>query len=360
MRGFDYLTLGGHQPGRHLTRVGLGQFPTPVTCERSRAGTLFVKHDEATHERYGGNKLRKLEFLLGAALARGTPYVATFGAAGSNHALATALHARGLGLQPIAFLSRQARTPMVADTLAAHCRLGTRLIYAGVGAQRRKALRDTLVPLGGRTSVIPMGGSSWLGAMGYIAAAAELAAQIDNGELPVPARIVVPLGTMSTVIGLAMGLAQLALPTQVVAVRVVDAVVANPDRLRRLGDVWSGRLARIVPTLDLAGWLDRIEIVDDQFGDGYARPTAASAAALVVAREDLNLTLENTYSGKALAAALALLPGVAGPTLFWNTYAGGVPALPAIGTPRSAVPDELAFYCSGAGAGGSGSSAAGG
>ena len=346
MTGYSYLPSLDAQLARRLHRVPLGSFPTPVSCHETPAGTLFVKHDEATHPVYGGNKLRKLEYLLGAVLARGTPYVATFGGADSNHALATALHAAGLGLTPIAFLSRQPRTPTIGATLITHTRIGTRLVYAGAGAGRRAALRNTLRPLAGEASVIPTGGSSWLGAVGYIAAAAELAAQVRAGELPEPRRIVMPLGTMSTVIGLAMGLAATDLTSRVVAVRVVDPRIANASRLAKLGRIWSTRLRRLAPRLTTNGWLERIDIDEQQYGQGYARATAASENAVALASNAFGLALENTYSGKALAAALEHIGEVRGPTLYWNTYAGRLPALPATNTSATTVPAELGVYLS--------------
>ncbi|MEO1034165.1 MAG: pyridoxal-phosphate dependent enzyme [Pseudomonadota bacterium] len=346
VHGFCYLPELSPAIAARTPRIALGDFPTPVSAIRTPAGTVFVKHDEQAHPRYGGNKLRKLEFLLADAIARERRVIATFGAAGSNHALATALHGKALGLRTIAFLSRQARTPATSATLAAHVKLGTRLTYLGHGGERRRTLRETLRPLHGNVAVIPMGGSSWLGVLGFIAAAAELRAQIAAGALPMPTRIVLPLGTMSTAIGLALGLALTRLPVRVTAVRVVDRSIANPERLRRLGDAWSGRLTQIDPQLDCGSWWQRIDIDESQFGKGYAKPTAASRAALDVAA-NAGLTLENTYSGKAFAALLATLADAGGPTLFWNTYAGKTPSLPSYGVSPTVVPAELAYLSSG-------------
>ncbi len=110
-----------------LPRVGLCTLPTPLAplpIDGAPAG-LMVKRDDLTSALYGGNKVRKLEFLLGQALAEKRTSVLTFGAYGSNHALATAVHARALGLEPHVVLSPQAPGPFAAATLRAHAGLGT-------------------------------------------------------------------------------------------------------------------------------------------------------------------------------------------------------------------------------------------
>ncbi|MEM8981665.1 MAG: pyridoxal-phosphate dependent enzyme [Pseudomonadota bacterium] len=343
MHGYGYLYRQSRQLARRVSRLGIGTYPTPISAVRTRHGQLFVKHDDRAHARYAGNKLRKLEFLLADAVARQCRYVATFGAAGSNHALATALHARALGLQPIAFLSRQAATSRVATTLACHRRIGTTLIYAAPDDSGHAAVRETLLSLGKRVAVVPMGGSSWLGALGFIAAAAELREQIEANILPTPSRIVIPLGTMGSVIGLAMGLHLSELPTRVHAVRVVNESIANDDRLVAVGERWREHIEIIDPDIKLAGWQRRVTVDHAQFGQGYARATDASEDARRIAAEDASLELENTYSAKAFAGWLAHDTMADDRTLFWNTFDPRTPALPSYGQATTTVPNELAY-----------------
>ncbi len=337
--GVDYLDAISTRVAAKVARLPLGTYPTPVKRVQVPTGAFWVKHDEIAHPRYAGNKLRKLEYLLASAKQRGATTVATFGAAGSNHALATALHARDQGLRTLAFLSRQPVTPNLAATLRAHHALGTQIVYCGGDRRSRgRIVRDTLRTLNTPFAVIPMGGTSWLGMLGFVAGAAELRAQIDAQALPAPMAIVMPLGTMGSVIGLAIGLELMRLPTRIAAVRVVDGATANDARLRRLGDGLLMRLKNLDPTLQAHNWWRRIEL------DGSTGVTVASQAAVALAANSAGLRLENTYSGKALAALLAKLHENRDETLFWNTYSGQVPVFAAQNSAPDALPPELRAY----------------
>ena len=226
-----------------LPLAGIAQLPTPVEefagHAVERVGELAIKRDDLTSAAYGGNKVRKLDFLLGDALAKGAKSVLTFGAYGSNHALATAVHARALGLEPHVVLSPQAVGPFAAATLRAHAGLGTVIHpvdgWDGVpeGARVSAALteRDGIEPLD-----IPMGGTNALGAIGYVNAAVEVVDQlrelnadidaVDLSDYLRPDVIYVAAGTLGTAIGLAVGLAAVGAHTRIVAVRVTPAEVA--------------------------------------------------------------------------------------------------------------------------------------
>lgn len=333
--GYSYLDA--QHPGlTRLPRELLGQFPTPVSCHETERLRVFVKHDDLTHPVYGGNKLRKLEYLLGQAIGRGHRAVATFGAVGSNHALATAIHARALGLDCLCLLVGQPPTPAVRRTLNMHLAIGTRLVpWRGFRredpALYRRLFRGS--DTAHRPRVIPIGGSSWHGAVGYVNAAFELARQVRAGQVPEPARIYIPLGTMGTVAGLAAGLAAAGLGTRLVAVRVVVEQVADEARTVRLAEKTATLLRRLdagFPALSSRHL--NLEFRHEFLGDGYAIPTAAAGAAVDWAAEHLGLKLETTYSGKALAALLAdAAAGRFGTSdiLFWNTYSSAPLPVPA-------------------------------
>ena len=186
---------------RRLPHVALLAGPTPVRVADGPAGRVACKLDGATSPVYGGNKVRKLEVLLGQALAHDCRRVATFGAAGSNHATATAVHAAQRGLRCVNFLSRQRRTPWIADNLRRQVAAGATLVWVdGDRASRERQARDYLAATDEPTWLIPMGGSSPAGTVGYVNAGLELAAQIDEAEAPAPDRLYVPLGTMGTAV----------------------------------------------------------------------------------------------------------------------------------------------------------------
>ena len=182
----------------NLTYVPLGEFPTPVQrLERlgNQLGNiqLYIKRDDLSGKVYGGNKPRKLEFLLGNAIRSKAKEVITFGGVGSNHALATAIYARQLGLKSISMLMPQPNACYVRSNLLMSHFSGAELHLCGAGlespinmplvymATTYQVLRHAL-KCGRLPQLIPAGGSSPLGVAGFVNAAFELKQQIANVE----------------------------------------------------------------------------------------------------------------------------------------------------------------------------------
>jgi D-cysteine desulfhydrase len=291
---------------------------TPV--EEVAALGAWVKRDDLTAAPLGGNKVRKLELLLADARARGHRALLTVGGTGSNHVLATAIYARRLGFAAThAVLFPQPECAAVTLRLAQLRELGVETTRAGgklgvpLAAARRVAA--ALARGQGRPYVIGPGGSSPLGSLGYVGAALELAEQVRAGVCPAPRAIYVPLGSGGTAAGLLVGLALAGLDgARVVAVQVVPWPWASEAAVRGLARRTAALLLRLGVRAPAPGAL---EVVRDQLGPGYGAPTAAAEAAVARAAA-AGLTLETTYSGKALAALLARRePGA----LFWLTYA---------------------------------------
>lgn len=310
-----------------LPRILLADLPTPVsgmTVSTARGQRdISIKHDDVTAQAYGGNKVRKLEYLLRRAQDCRARRVATFGTVASNHALATALYAGSLGVECTCLLSHQSRTPLAAPVLNTHLRIGTEIVQLGGNrAERVRTMRQTLQ--GRQICLIPAGGSNWLGAVGFVNAGLELAAQVADGEIAPPDRLYVASGTMGTAAGLALGLALAGLPTEVHAIRVTHDFIANRRAMQRLvaktGMVLNS-LDESVPA-DLADRI-RLHFRDEFFAGGYARSDETTDRAVSIARDELGLTLETTYTGKAMAAMLHDLdqPETDEQSLlFWNTY----------------------------------------
>lgn len=323
----NHLATAYPRLAARLPRTRLADLPTPLV-ERpvaTRAGNrrVAIKCDDRTGRLYGGNKVRKLEYLLFRAADRCAQRVATFGTVASNHALATTLYARSVGLACTCFLSHQTRTANAPRVLNLHLQNHTELVpYGGSYAQRVGLLRTHL--WNRRAWVIPAGGSSWLGAVGFVNAGLELAAQIEAGEVSLPDRLYVANGTMGTAVGLALGLALAALPIEVQAVQVTEDFIASPGRMRRL----LLKTAAMLHALDPAVPADLADRARYRFrcgflGDGYAKSNPATERAVGIARDELGLSLEATYTGKAMAAMLYDLDQkhCAGQSmLFWNTY----------------------------------------
>jgi 1-aminocyclopropane-1-carboxylate deaminase/D-cysteine desulfhydrase-like pyridoxal-dependent ACC family enzyme len=284
----------------------LGRFPTPVERVRglvSERVELWVKRDDQSGAAYGGNKVRKLEFLLAEARAAGSARVATLGGYGSHHVLATAIYGAQAGLSVEAVVFPQPLNAHVREQLLAD---------AAAGAQLRPTSGYLGVPLAvwrarsaPGTHWIAAGGSSVTGTLGYLSAACELREQIERGELPRPDVIYVALGSNGTAAGLLAG-GWDPVPLELVAVRVTDRLVAGASKVRRLADATAARCAQLlgVPALPRRGVAPLLRVVHDQFGGGYGRSTPAAEAAVGRAAAT-GLVLEPTYTGKCLAALLA-------------------------------------------------------
>jgi len=294
----------------------LGDFPTPVVrlaAVGARLGHphLYVKRDDLSGRSYGGNKVRKLEFTLADARARGCDTVVTFGAAGSNHVLATTVYGKRLGLRTVAVLADQAPQAYVRRNLLAD--QGQGLVPVAARGPIDAAARGVLTwarlrATGARPCLLPPGGSSLVGTLGYVEAALELEAQVRAGLLPAPELVVVPAGTCGTLAGLVAGLALTDLPTRVVGVRVYGRSGANPTVVRRLAGGALALLRGLDPSVPAPALrADRFVLRDDWYGPGYARFTPEGEAAVRLAADLEGLALEGTYSGKAFAAFLDLM-----------------------------------------------------
>lgn len=323
----DYLVNAYPALAGKLRKVALANLPTPVgRCAipvASGVRDIGIKYDNLTSSYYGGNKLRKLEYLLQHSIDKRAKRVATFGSVASNHALATTLYAGRLDLGCTCLLSHQVNSPAVARVLRLLMQFDAEIIrYGGDYRSRVETMRKHV--RGRRSWVIPLGGSSWRGAAGYVGAGLELAAQVEAGEIDAPARIYIATGTMGSAGGLALGLALAGLQSVVQAVRVSPEEIMNRRRLDHL----MAKTASMLNALDPGIPADlhrraQIQVRDAFFAGGYARSNAATDAAIEVARDALGLDLEPTYTGKAMAALLhdagrarhrdAFL-------MFWNTY----------------------------------------
>jgi D-cysteine desulfhydrase len=327
------LALHDRFPGtKNLAHVTLACLPTPVEPARELARrlghpALFVKRDDISGRAYGGNKVRKLEFLLGQALAEGRRAVITFGALGSNHVRATAVYGAQVGLQVHAVLAPQPPTSYLEPNLEADRAAGATLHFVDSMSDaipRGTELHDEIARRDGKEPLmIPFGGTNCLGTIGFVNAGVELAAQIDAGALPEPDLVYVAYGSTGTAGGLALGLAAVGLRTRVVGVRVVPAEATSRERTRRIMGEAVARLHDLDAGFPLLNPNDvALEVREGLIGDGYAVATPEAREAIALAETD-NLHLETTYTGKALAALIAdaragRLAGKA--ALFWNTH----------------------------------------
>ena len=334
---------------RHrLPRVTLARLPTPVTAapgiaSHMGAPQLLIKHDDLSSPLYGGGKVRKLELFLGAARAQGKTAVVTAGAVGSHHCLATAIHARRLGLQTSLLLMHRARSPEVRRNLLAASATGADLSMVGGPSGVQRATATLLASdRGGQVYAIPTGGTNALGNLAYVNAALELYEQVAQGALPEPDVIYVALGTMGTAVGLAVGLDLTTLKTELVAVRVANVPSTTEDRFLAAWHETRRFLVSHGATVPEESGARRWRIEGRFLGRGYGLPTIAGAAARKLAAAQ-GLELEPTYTAKTMAAVLALAPAEKRTApLFWNTHSAVEPSLG--GVNRMDLPASLRGY----------------
>jgi 1-aminocyclopropane-1-carboxylate deaminase/D-cysteine desulfhydrase-like pyridoxal-dependent ACC family enzyme len=322
-----------------LAYASLGEFPTQVQ-KLERLGTelgtsqFYIKRDDLSGKLYGGNKPRKLEFILGSALRSKAKEVMTFGGAGSNHALATAIYARQVGLKSISMLMPQPNAQYVRRNLLMSHYCGAELHLCGTGLE--SAINMPLVytattyqllqhrlKKGRLPYFIPPGGSSHLGLVGFVNAALELGGQVASGEMPEPEYIYVACGTMGTAAGLTLGLRAAKLGSRVVSVRICSERFVNTRAMLRLISKVNSFLSSLDASFPEFEFSETdIDIRHDYVGKRYALFTEEGMEAVYLMRECEGIKLDGTYTGKTLAALKhdaknGSLRGKA--VLFWNT-----------------------------------------
>ncbi len=294
-------------------RLELGFLPTPlVPLERlsARPGgpRLWLKRDDCTGLATGGNKTRKLEYLLADAIRQQADAIVTFGAVQSNHARQTAAACAAAGLPCHLVLARKVPWPHPHYDTSGNVLLD-RLLGADVQvvapdafADARAALLDRLERDGRLPYVIPVGGSSHVGAMGYTRCAMELMEQSRALEFALT-DVVHASSSAGTQAGLLAGFAGLVLDGDGTAPRVhginvseVDPTVLPKDVQRLVGEVIAER------GLDAAVAAEDVRLDDRYLGDGYGLPTEATVAAIRLLAGTEGVLLDPVYSGKAFAA----------------------------------------------------------
>ncbi|RPE03037.1 D-cysteine desulfhydrase [Candidatus Pantoea deserta] len=287
---------------------------------------IFIKRDDVTPVALGGNKLRKLEFLAADALREGADVLLTAGAIQSNHVRQTAAVAAKLGLKCVALLENPIGT-RAENYLSNGNRLLLDLLECEIvpvealthPATQLAEQAERLEAQGFRPYIVPVGGSNWLGALGYIECAQEIAHQ-SEGVVDFAA-VVVASGSAGTHAGLAVGLEQLLPETELIGVTVsrkAEQQLPIVDSLRQ----------QLISKLEVTSSAP-VTLWDDYFAPRYGEPNEEGMEAVKLLAKLEGILLDPVYTGKAMAG---LLDGIAqnrfrreGPLLFVHT--GGAPAL---------------------------------
>ena len=307
-----------------LPWISLGDFPTPVhLAEKIGQGKLWIKRDDKSSTEYGGNKVRKLEFVLSDAIKKGCDRVITMGGIGTNHGLATAVFSKRLGLTCTLLLFKQPVNEYVKRNMLLFHKYEAEMIYV-------KSILRALIKLfilqrlrSGKAYPLFAGGSSPLGTLGFVNAAFELKKQIGEGLLPEPDIIVCPLGSNGTMAGLSLGVQLAGMKSRVIGVRVTESHLGPFQACTKWTVKTLMKQALRLMNKDLTIDQSRYEVFQSYFGEGYGYPTLEGMCAINLMKERENIGLEPTYTGKTFAAVLDILNSKqygGKSVLYWHTY----------------------------------------
>lgn len=319
----------------HLPRVALATTPTPLLpaprLSEAAGVEVWLKRDDLTGLGLGGNKVRALEFLIGDALSQGCDCLVTGAGPQSNWAMLAALAARRSGLDAHLAFYGHCGPSATGNYLLAEL-AGASVSFTGNPDRTSvdsaiEDIAETLRSAGRRPYVLPRGGATARGSVGYLAASLELAGQLATARLE-PTQLWLATGSCGTQAGLVAGARWLALPYTVVGVSVSRPVEECEQRVEDLAR-GAAALAGVGPAgarqPDAVG-PDRppdVVVLGGQLATGYGRRSAeGDAAAALVARTE-GVFLDPVFGAKAMAALLADPP--AGPVVFLVT--GGAPTL---------------------------------
>jgi D-cysteine desulfhydrase len=304
---------------KRFPSCGLIEEPTPLLRMENLGrivdhGDLWVKRDDMTSGLYGGNKIRKLDFLLARARASGVRAVVTSGAQGSHHVLATCVHGRRLCFDVSAVLfavpmdDHLRENQLRIDELASWKVLqrSALLLPLGTRAWRRAKLREGYGP--GELAIIPPGGSSATGCMGYVNAALEVEGQREAMGLPPFDEVFTALGTCGTLSGLAVGFQLAGSTASVVGVRVATPLVANRWTAAMLVRQTQAMIREALPPGPQRALLSAFprgtRIEAGYLGRGYALYGREETRVMAMLRAEEGIALDPVYTAKAMRAFL--------------------------------------------------------
>lgn len=313
-------------------RVRAANLPTPLqelTRFRKEIGgpRLFMKRDDNTGLALGGNKARKLEYLMADALAKKCDVVITTGGPQSNHARMVAAMARQLGMEVILLLTgdepREWKGNLLLDRI-----LGAQVIFAGTKDYdlihpRMESMAEELRQQGRNPYVIPVGGATPIGSLGYVQAVLELVGQSVEAGINFD-YLVSATGSGGTMSGMLVGARLFAPHLKVVGISVSRPRAALTQRLSNISEATAALLG-----VDLKFPPEKLAVFDEYIGESYGVPTPEGLEAIKLLAQTEGILLDPVYTGKAMAGYIDLVrkgyfPETANVVFF---HTGGAPAL---------------------------------
>ena len=316
---------------KYPERIRIAHLPTPIEpmkrlSKHLEGPELFIKRDDMTGLATGGNKTRKLEFLVAEALAQGCDHLVTTGASQSNHCRQTAAAAAKFGLGCTLVLSGEAPSLLTGNILIDKL-LGAHIHWAG-SQPRSEAMAQVTAELqstGRKPYPIPLGGSNVLGAASYVLAMKELMEQLKSEQIN-PDFIVFASSSGGTHAGIVLGAEIYGFNGQILGISVDHPADVVKTQVAALATATAAHLG--LGQLSVA---NRVNVNDDYLGGGYAVVGKTEREAVKLVAQMEGILLDPVYTGRAMGGLIDLIRWGAitrGQTvLFWHT--GGTAALPA-------------------------------
>jgi D-cysteine desulfhydrase family pyridoxal phosphate-dependent enzyme len=322
---------------RDRPRVELAMPPTPLEraprLSRELGIEVWLKRDDVGSLGLVGNKVRKLEFTLGEALAGGAGTVVTLGAPQSNHARATASAAARLGLHAVLVMGGEPPAELPSGNLLLDALFGAEVLYAGTEDWAQLAATvEAVAQERPKAYPLPAGGSSPVGALGFVAAYAELLGQLEAAGIE-PRHVYHASTSGGTHAGLMLGHALARGGPAPVGFDVGQIVPDARGLVTWLANEAGALLGADVTVTEGDAHLDL-----SQLGDGYGAFTAAGIDAIALLARTEGVVLDPVYSAKGMAGLIAEARAgrAEGPVVFWHT--GGGPSLFAAGWGERLLP----------------------
>jgi len=319
-----------------LPRITLGNYPTPLTQARHLSAALggpsiLIKRDELTGLALGGNKCRKLEFVMADARLKGVDTVITTGSSQSNFALQMATAARTLDMEAYLVLVKGVHAETQGNLLL-HDILDSKVriievdpseLLSGLIMSKMNALADELSQQGRHPLVIPVGAHVPLGTAGWVNAADEIRLQLHTQNINAQ-YIVVTTGSCGTQAGLEVGVKYLGLPLKVIGISIFHKTASAITEVANMAN----KTAKFL-NLEVTFTPDEITVYDDYIGEGYGRITDGCLQAIKLVAQTEGIFLDPVYTGKAMAGLIDLIRKgqfTAKDNIVF-IHSGGIPAL---------------------------------
>ena len=311
---------------KQFNKVDLLNAPTPLNrlnyLSLHYGREIYIKRDDMTPLAMGGNKLRKLEFLIADALAKNAKIIVTAGAVQSNHVRQTAAVASMYGMKCVALLENPIQSKhanflnngnkLLTDLFGTQCVMCDELTDPQTQMEELIQSRDLH-----DAYIVPIGGSNALGALGYVQCSIEIAEQQPK-HIQFD-KVIVASGSAGTHAGLAVGLQELLPDAQLIGVTVSRSQQAQLPKVEKLQNELAQQL-NITKT-------PKIQLWDNFFAPMYGMPNHAGLSAITLLAQKEGILLDPVYTGKAMAGLIDYLDTSTEKTPVLFIHTGGAPAL---------------------------------